>query len=245
MGKISLEQQRAPRWWLGLGVSLVLLAAAGAWWLTGGDGASDQGPVSRVGGGLWSRLRAHDDVAAAASSVQAQAPVDDADTKALIASLGKRANARAEARRIVSYLGFQKGFNTWQNLDPDTEGARRKQMAKSLLAELPQRYKSGEFTALEATLMGTVLLADAESDSARRNELVTAWQSVVSSGIADPNDQSAMVAGARETEFMRRRATAYEQWQEQTDPAVRTPDKLAQAMAEVDRLYNSGATSSH
>ena len=126
------------------------------------------------------------------------------------------------------------------------DARKRRQMAEALMSELPERMKSGEFTLVEATLMGVVLVADMEPDEAKRTQRAEAWQakvgSMVGGMVANPEDEAQMAALNRETEFKRRRASAFGDWQLKTEPAERSPAKLSQAMEDIQRMYNSGAS---
>jgi len=249
---ITVEKSRS---WQGLAIAAALAAAAaGAYWAFGpsNDSGTAQS-ASSAGNGMWPGMGNSASVVASGlpelnPPVLADgrpADLSEADWNALEAALKRQPNAKAEAARIVSYLRYQKAFETWQNLDEQRDARKRREMAEALMSELPERMKSGEFTLVEATLMGVVLVADMEPDETKRAQRAEAWQakvgSMVSAMVTNPEDETQMAALNRETEFKRRRASAFGEWQLKTDPAERSPAKLSQAMEDVQRMYNSGA----
>lgn len=242
---ITIEKNRS---WTGVAIVAALVAAGAlAWWALAPQGeAGDASGGPAPAGAIWqwsSASSASTDVPAG-PSILADARlsgVSGEDLEALESSLGRaHANPKAEAARIVSYVQFNRTFEAWQGLDEKKQTRQRQQLAEGLFKELPDRLKAGEFTLMEAALMGAVLIADAESDEARRNQRVEAWQSQLVTIVPNPEDETRMAAQNRETEYMRRRATAFGEWQSQTDPTLRTPAKLAQAMAEINRAYSAG-----
>jgi len=243
---ITIEKTKS---WQGVALLAALVAAGGlAYWAFApqGEGGPD-GAASGAAGGLWSGWSAASGAAAASSqaggSLLADARlngVSPEDQAALEAALKGQANAKVEAQRIVQYLKYQRSFETWQNLDELKDARQRSAMAQNLMNELPDRLKAGEFTLMEAALMGSVLIAEAESDEARRNQRVEAWQAQLPTLVPNYEDEARMAALNRETEYMRRRATAFGEWQASSDPAARSPAKLDQSMEEIRRAYNSG-----
>lgn len=249
MPMITVEKSRS---WQGVAIAAALVAAAvGAYLAFGGsnDGGSATS-TEQAGNGMWPGM------GNSASVVASGAPdlnpplladgrpsdLSESDWNALEAALKRQPNAKAEASRIVSYLRYQRAFESWQNLDEQRDARKRRQMAEALMSELPDRMKSGEFTLVEATLMGVVLIADMEPDEAKRNQLAEAWQAKAGTLVANPEDEAKMALLNRETEFRRRRATAFGEWQIKTDPNERAEGKLSQAMEDIQRMYNSGAS---
>lgn len=242
---ITIEKNRS---WTGVAiVAAVAAAGALAWWgLSPQEGGGSDANVPGASGAMWQWSSASSATGseAPASSLLADARlsgVQAEDLAALETSLGRaHPNAKAEAARIVSYVQYQRTFEAWQGLDEQKQVRERRQLAEGLFRELPDRLKSGEFTLMEAALMGAVLIADAEPDEARRTQRGEAWQSQLMTIVPNPEDETRLAAQNRETEYMRRRATAFGEWQSQTDPALRTPAKLEQAMAEINRAYSAG-----
>ena len=247
---ITVEKSRSLR---GLAIAgALVVVAAGAYWAFAPSG---EGVLSKVtdneGNGMWPGMGNSASVGGGAApdlnppllANGRPSDVNEEDWNALEAALKRQPNAKEEASRIVSYMRYQKAFETWQNLDEQRDARKRHQMAESLMAELPERLKSGEFTLVEATLMGVVLIADSEPDEAKRTQRAEAWQAKVATMVQNPEDEAQMAVLNRETEFRRRRASAFGDWQAKTDPAERSPAKLSQAMEDVQRLYNTGGTS--
>lgn len=242
---ITIEKNRS---WTGVAIVAAVAVAGGlAWWaLAPQGGGADESAAPDASGAIWqwSAASAASGGGAAGGSILANAKLSGVaaeDMAALEASLGRaHPNAKAEAARIVSYVQYNRTFEAWQGLDEQKQKRERSQLAEGLFRELPDRLKAGEFTLMEAALMGAVLIADAESDEARRTQRVESWQSQLVTIVPNPEDETRMAAQNRETEYMRRRATAFGEWQSQTDPALRTPAKLEQAMAEINRAYSAG-----
>ena len=83
-------------------------------------------------------------------------------------------------------------------------------------------FKQGDFTLLEAVLIGSALIAEIEPDAERRTARLDAWQSEVLTVLPVPTeDEIKSNAATRETELKRRQALAFADWQAQTDPAQR------------------------
>lgn len=241
---ITIEKNRS---WTGVAIVAAVAVAGGlAWWAFAPQGGSGEAGTPGASGSMWQWSSASGAAGGGQpiKSILADSSVNGVpaeDMGALEASLGRsHKNAKAEAARIVSYVQYHRAFEAWQGLDEQKQKRERSQLAEGLFRELPDRLKSGEFTLMEAALMGAVLIADAESDEARRNQRVEAWQAQLMTIVPNPEDETHMAAKNRETEYMRRRATAFGEWQSQSDPALRTPAKLEQAMAEIDRAYFSG-----
>ena len=210
---ITIEKNRS---WTGVAiVAAVAAAGALAWWgLSKQDEEGGDARVPEPAAAIWQWSSAS---GAASAEVQTPSIFADArlsgvqaeDLAALEASLGRgHPNAKAEAARIVSYVQFNRTFEAWQALDEQKQLRERRQLAEGLFRELPDRLKSGEFTLMEAALMGAVLIADAEPDEARRTQRGEAWQAQLVTIVPNPEDEARMAAQNRETEYMRRRGIA-------------------------------------
>lgn len=241
---ITIEKNRS---WTAMAIVAAVAVAGGlAWWAFSPQGVAGDVATPAAPGPIWQWSSAS---GAATGGEPVKSILSDAklsgvtaeDMLALETSLGRaHPNAKAEAARIVSYVQFNRTFEAWQGLDEQKQKRERAQLAEGLFRELPDRLKAGEFTLMEGALMGAVLIADAESDEARRTQRVEAWQSQLMTIVPNPEDEARTAAQNRETEYMRRRATAFGEWQSQSDPALRTPAKLEQAMAEINRAYSAG-----
>lgn len=241
---ITIEKNRS---WTGVAIVAAIAVAGGlAWWALAPQGGSGDAGAPGAKGAMWqwsAASGAANDSAAPVTSILNDARwgnVNANDQSTLETALSKTPNAKAEAARIVSYVQYHRAFESWQGLDEQKQARERRQMAAALFKELPDRLKTGEFTLMEAALMGAVLIAESEPEEARRTERVQAWQAQLSTIVPNPEDEARMASQNRETEYMRRRATAFDEWQSQTDPTQRTPAKLEQAMAEINRAYASG-----
>lgn len=241
---ITIEKSRS---WAGAAV-LTAVAAAGVlgWWVLAPKGDAPDEASAGAAGSMWQWSTA---TVSPGSSAPSQSLLSDArwadvnaqDQASLEASLSKsNLNAKVEAARILSYVQYHKSFEAWQALDEQKQQGERRKLAESLFKELPERLKSGEFTVMEAALMGSVLIADSEADEERRNQRVESWQSQLATIVPNFEDETRLTAQARETDYMRRRATAFTEWQSQVEPSLRSPAKLDQAMAEINRAYLSG-----
>lgn len=162
------------------------------------------------------------------------------DWAALQAALAKVGVPAAEAERIVGFNRYQRGFEAWQALDETEDGARRRRGAQSLMNDLPGHVAKGDFTLLEAVMIGSALIAEVEPDAAKRDARLQAWQNEVLAVMPVPTDEEIKSnAATRETELKRRQALAFAEWQARTEPAERTPARLEQAFQEVRRAYNA------
>jgi len=242
-----ITYQRSKSWQV---VVLALIVAAGGgvayWWLHHEDDAKGGVVLANKQGGLagWPQASSGSEEAGALkpSMMQDGRPSDiqSEDWAALNAALAKLSAPKGEAERIVGYLRYQHSFESWQTLDETKDAKRRQRMAQALLAELPDRLASGEFTPIEVNLMSAVLFADIEPDEAKRTQMMEAQQAKFNAIAPLTEDEQAMAAKTRQTELKRRQATAFGDWQAKTNPADRTPAKLEQSLEEVRRAYNSG-----
>lgn len=231
----------------GAGAAVVALAAA-AWWMSSSsdDGVPAETVTSSASSGLWPRAGVGDDAPMAAASVPMlgdgrPADISEEDWAALTAAMGKLGQTKEDAARLVSFVRYHNGFEKWQTIDAEKDARLRRRMAENLMNELPDRLKQGDFTLMEAAFMGAALIADLETDESRRNQALIQWQMKMATLVPDFENDVAIAKLSRETEWKRLQATAYADWQAQTDPTQRTPARLEQAMEEARRQFNSGA----
>lgn len=162
------------------------------------------------------------------------------DWAALKAALAKVGATPEEAERIVGFNRYQRNFEGWQQIDEEEEASRRRRVAQSLLNELPKHVSKGDFTLVEAVMLGAALIAEVEMDESKRDGRLQAWQDEVLTMMPVPTeDEMQSGVATRETELKRRQALAFAEWQAKTDPLERTPARLEQAFEEVRRAYNS------
>jgi hypothetical protein len=227
---ITIEKNRS---WTAMAIVAAVAVAGGlAWWAFAPQGGSGDAGAPGAAGAMWQWSSAS---GASSSGAPVTSILNDArwgnvnaqDQATLESALSKTPNAKAEASRIVSYVQYHRAFEAWQGLDEQKQARERRQLAEGLFKELPDRLKTGEFTLMEAALMGAVLIAEAEPDEARRTQRVEAWQAQLATIVPNPEDETRMAAQNRETEYMRRRATAFGEWQSQTDPALAGSEPLS------------------
>ncbi len=230
-------------------VAVVVLAAAagGAYWWAGSDkhdGVVLSGESKGLPGWPQASTGVPSPEAVLTPPVMADgrpSDVSQEDWDTLKAVMAKQPNGQGQAEGIVSLLRYQKAFESWQGIeDTKDKQAYRRNMAKSLLADLPERLTNGEFTLVETTLMAAVLIADIEPDEAARNQALSQWQSKLNAIEPPTEDERLLTERSKPVELKRMQATAFADWKAQTSPAERTPAKLEQAMQEVLRSYNSG-----
>lgn len=229
------------------GAAVVALAAA-AWWASASrnDEASSDVVPPQASSSLWPQAGVGEDSAMAVASAPTlgdgrPSDVSEEDWAALLAAMTKQGQTKEDALRLVSFVRYQQGFEKWQTIDTEKDARLRRRMAESLMNQLPDRLKQGEFTLMEAAFMGAALIADLETDDSRRNQALVQWQMKMATLVPDFENDVAIAKLSRETEWKRLQASAYAEWQAQTDPSQRTPARLEQAMEEARRQFNSGA----
>lgn len=224
------------------------LIGAGVYWVTSGSPSTGQGGVvlsSSSGLPGWPQASTGNPPPAVGTAPALQvdgrpSDVSADDWAALQAALTKVGMPATEAARIVDYNRYQRNFEAWQQLDQSQDPSRRRSVAQSLMNELPTRVGKGDFTLLEAMLIGSALIAEIEPDAARRTVRLGAWQAQVLTVLPVPTEEETRSNDAtRETELKRRQSQAFADWQAKTDPAERTPARLEQALEEVRRAYNA------
>lgn len=248
MSKI-LYQRSSSKLVIAAVAALAAVGAAGYWMMSGSPASGQGGVVLSSSSGLpgWPQASTGNPVPAepAAPTLQADGRPSDVsadDWAVLQAALAKVGMPAAEAERIVNFNRYQRNFEAWQNLDQAQDPLRRRRMAQSLMNELSEHVGKGDFTLLEAVLIGSSLIAEIEPDTARRTARLDAWQAQVLTVLPVPTeDETKSNNATRETELKRRQSQAFADWQAKTDPTERTPARLEQAMEEVRRAYNARA----
>jgi len=228
-------------------VVLGLVVGGGVWWMQGGKPEDLPGGAGAATSGVSAWFKGSSDASAPSTlspGVDADGrpvDVDAGDWGALNGALAKAQIDPKHGERIVSFLRFQHAFEDWQNIDETKEAARRARVGEGLLAQVPERMKTGEFTPVEANLMGSVLIAGIETDEQLRAKRMEEWQSKISQIAPMPTDEKVLQDQFKKIEYGRRLAAAYDDWQklEPNDPA-RSAGKLESAFADVQRAVNSG-----
>jgi len=238
---ITYQQSRTTQRLLIIAV-VAALAGGGLWAYFRSDGTSAEGGAAQQGaaepgGGSTASpfATAPDNLAPDGRPIHIQPD----EWQALNAALRRQPDPRAEALRIASYVRYQHDFEFWQSTIDSKNVAARHQLAEQLLAQLPDRVVKGEFTGMEAVLMGTVLLGDLEPDEAKRQQRIDEWTQKLATVAPQPSDEKQLADKDRVTTHMRKRAEAFLEWQAM--PAgERTQDKLDKGMDEAQRWYTSG-----
>ncbi|AWI52873.1 hypothetical protein DEH84_05130 [Aquabacterium olei] len=238
-----IYKQAKPAQRLLLTVVTGAIVAGGVWMLMKPDAppsgrAADASPSAEAGpsGTAAPFGTAADTVAVDGRPVHVQPD----DWKALNASLRRQPDPQAEAQRIASYLRYQHDFEFWQSTIDSKNVRARHQLAEQLMAQLPERVAKGEFTGMEAVLMGTVLLGDLEPDEARRQQRIDEWTQKLATAAPQPTDERQLADKDRNTAYMRKRAVAFLEWQA-LPAGERSQDKLDKGMDDAQRWYASGA----
>lgn len=247
---ITYQSKSKP--WVTVAAVLAVGVAAGAayWWSTSSTPTDEhEGVVLAPGQGQGAIIKPTTTIEAEIAQELKGPPVMNdgrpsdvtpEDWDILNKALARQGADKAEAQRIVSYLRYQRSFENWQQLDQEKDAHKRRLMAQSLLAEIPERMAKGEFSAIEGQMMSAVLLTETTSDEAERTRIIEDWQ-VKLAGVASPlEDEKVLLAKAREVEFKRRQANAFAECQAQTPPNKCTLSQLEQALETNKRAYNSG-----
>jgi hypothetical protein len=177
-----------------------------------GDGAPAQGPVS-----------------AAAD------PVEWATVAQVYRKLGR---SEHEAVKMVSHALYQSAYDRWQNITDPKDELQRRQLAAALVQELPKRVQDGNFSLIEAAMIGASLIAEAHPpDSPDRDQRMEQWIGEI--GRLAPGLLLEQGMGLSDEAVLRRKeAAAYSQWLTATEPEQRTPAMLQETLAQARReLY--------
>lgn len=139
------------------------------------------------------------------------------DWAALREAMATTANPQAELERVVKYLRFQKGFEQWQTLRDSSDVAQRHQLARRLLAQVPDRMRQGELTMGEALMLENALWADLEPNEELRKQRLEQAQATLAAAVPQPDaDQEAREA-AQLREYKRREAAIVADYQAQPE----------------------------
>lgn len=94
--------------------------------------------------------------------------VSDMEWQVLQAVAAQHADPKAELARLVANLGFNKRRTAWEGLVKPEDAVRRRQLAASLLAEIPDRVRGLALDLPQAKVLQQQLLADVVEDPADR-----------------------------------------------------------------------------
>jgi len=215
------------RTWFTLLCMGVAVAAVVAWWMWQGHSAGATAPEvvapARVTSGVAE--------AAARAGLQEPALLSDGrpadfsaeEWSALKEAMKQSSQPEAELKRVVAYLRFQKRFDQWHGLRESADVGLRRQVAASLVEQVPERLKEGEVTMGEAQLLLTALWADLEPDQARRRQRIEEGVKILQSAAPQPDADQARREADRLTEYKRRESAIVLEYQArpeaQRDPA--------------------------
>lgn len=94
--------------------------------------------------------------------------VSDMEWQVLQAVAAQHAEPKAELARLVANLGFSKRRTAWEGLVKPEEAVQRRQLAASLLAEIPERVRGQALDLAQAKALQQQLLAEIVDDPAAR-----------------------------------------------------------------------------
>lgn len=215
------------RTWFTLLCMGVAVAAVVAWWMWQGHSAGATAPEAAVPARVTSGVAE----AAARAGLQEPALLSDGrpadfsaeEWSALKEAMKQSSQPEAELKRVVAYLRFQKRFDQWHGLRESADVGLRRQVAASLVEQVPERLKEGEVTMGEAQLLLTALWADLEPDQARRRQRIEEGIKILQSAAPQPDADQARREADRLTEYKRRESAIVLEYQArpeaQRDPA--------------------------
>lgn len=142
---------------------------------------------------------------------------------ALKDAMKQTSHPEAELKRVVAYLRFQKRFDQWQGLRDSADVGLRRQVAASLIDQVPERLKEGEVTMGEAQLLLSALWSDLEPDEARRRQRIEEGIKILQAAAPQPDADQARREADRLNEYKRRESAIVLEYQSrpetQRDPA--------------------------
>ena len=206
---------------MGLAVGAVV-----AWWVWQGraaqasDGAAS--PTRQGSGAVEAAARAGLREPALLSDGR-PADFSAEEWSALKEAMKQATQPEAELKRVVAYLRFQKRFDQWQGLRDSPDAGLRRQVAATLVEQVPERLKEGEVTMGEAQLLLSALWSDLEPDEARRRQRIEEGIKILQAAAPQPDADQARREADRLTEYKRRESAIVLEYQSrpeaQRDPA--------------------------
>lgn len=214
------------RTWFTLLCMGVAVAAVVVWWMWQGRSAStveDVATPARASPGMAE--------ATARAGLQEPALLSDGrpadfsaeEWSALKEAMKQSSHPDAELKRVVAYLRFQKRFDQWQGLRDSADVGLRRQVAASLVEQVPERLREGEVTMGEAQLLLSALWSDLEPDEVRRRQRIEEGIKILQAAAPQPDADQARREADRLTEYKRRESAIVLEYQSrpeaQRDPA--------------------------
>ena len=231
------------RTWFTLLCMALAVAAVVAWWVWQGRSAS--AAVSDAA--APSRAMSGQAEASARAGLQEPALLSDGrpadfsaeEWAALKEAMGQSSQPQAELKRVVAYLRFQKRFDQWQGLRDSPDVALRRQVAASLVEQVPERLKEGEVTMGEAQLLLSALWSDLEPDESRRRLRIEEGIKILQAAAPQPDADQARREAERLTEYKRRESAIVLEYQSRPE-AQRDPAWLEAQLDDARRAVYGG-----
>ncbi|MGH6648808.1 hypothetical protein [Aquabacterium sp.] len=127
---------------------------------------------------------------------------------------------KPEVDKVLSYMRFQKQFEQWQAMEDTRDAQQRRQLAKSILEQMPDRLARGEFSMSESLMMATVLMSDLEPDEKKREQQLDDWGKRMALAVPQPTDDAQMQAEIQRVEDLRMLPGTILTGEANPDPAV-------------------------
>lgn len=215
------------RTWFTLVCMGVAVAAVVAWWMWQGRAAAGASADTAA------PARVTSDAAEVAARAGLKEPALLSDGRpadfsaeewgALKEAMKQSSQPETELKRVVAYLRFQKRFDQWQGLRDSPDASLRRQVASSLVEQVPERLKEGEVTMGEAQLLLSALWSDLEPDESRRRLRIEEGIKILQAAAPQPDADQARREADRLTEYKRRESAIVLEYQSrpegQRDPA--------------------------
>ncbi len=229
------------RTWFTLLCMGVAVAAVVAWWMWQGRSAAAEevaAPAHASSGSAEAAARAGLQEPALLSDGR---PVDFSAEEwgALKEAMKQASQPEAELKRVVAYLRFQKRFDQWQGLRDSPDVGLRRQVAASLVEQVPERLKQGEVTMGEAQLLLSALWADLEPDEVRRRQRIDEGIKILQAAAPQPNADQARREADRLSEYKRRESAIVLEYQSRPE-AQRDPAWLEAQLDDARRAVYGG-----
>ena len=161
------------------------------------------------------------------------------DWAALKEAMAKTPNPKAETERVLKYLRFQRGFEQWQSLKGSPDVARRQELAKRLLEQVPERLRQGEASMGEALMLATALWTDLEPNEDARKLRIEEAKAILINAAPKPDAEQVAKDASMLAEYKRREAAIVADWQAKP-VAQRDQAKLEEALEAARRAVYAG-----
>lgn len=215
------------RTWFMLLCMGVAAAAVVAWWMWQGRSAAN----AEGGAAVPARVSSGSAGAVARAGLSEPPLLSDGrpldfspeEWAALKEAMKQSPHPETELKRVVAYLRFQKRFDQWQSLRDSPDAGLRRQVAASLVEQVPERLREGEVTMGEAQLLLSALWSDLEPDEVRRRQRIEEGIKILQAAAPQPDADQARREADRLTEYKRRESAIVLEYQSrpeaQRDPA--------------------------